>query len=145
MSTFQRLSAWVRHATLTVFIFLLTLIVPEKGKRMMFMTSLYVKMKGITPSTPQVLSPLVTDLHVASDARQLMFPANLKTVDWDNETLDKIQSVASSSDTDTDNALKSLCLAIVNSTPKLLQYGRKDDMVADMIRVVNITQRTSEA
>lgn len=140
MSIFHRFTAWLRHVLFNIFVVILSFVMPDNGKRMMFMTSLYVKMKGIVPTQPETLKPLVDDLQVASKPTELMFPANLIICDWNNDTLSKIQSAA-----DDYGNLKAVCMSIVNNTPRMLQYGRKDDMVADMIRVVNITQCHSEA
>jgi hypothetical protein len=124
--------------------FLLTItdwLLPANGKRMLFLTTLYTQLNNIKNPTPDQLTPLVNDLHLASKPQSLMFPASINLSIWDESTITEIKSGLQSRD---ESVIKSICIAIVNRTPERLQFGRKDDMVADMFSLLqhNVANNT---
>lgn len=131
----------LRSIGLWILLTLTDWLLPANGKRMLFLTTLYTRLNNIQNPTPDQLTPLVDDLHLASKPQSLMFPANINLSIWDESTITEIKSGLQSRD---ESVIKNICIAIVNRTPERLQFGRKDDMVADMFSLLqhNVANNT---
>lgn len=110
-------------------------ILPVHVRRMFFMTTLYVRLTGLKDPGAEQLKPLVDRLGVAKTVgpTAVVIPAMFEKLVWSKVALDTELSLLRSSNRDT---TKEVCLRIVNMTPSWMLYGRKDDMLADLLRLL---------
>jgi hypothetical protein len=119
---------------------LLGFLLPVHGKRMFFMTTIYVRLINLKEPQLTALRPLVEQLKVAAQAEALMIPAFFAKLVWHKAMATDIEGLK----TDNEIALRDYGMRLIGDTPKWMRYGRRDDMLSDLMRVVRVSHCSTQ-
>lgn len=141
-----------------LFVEILTAINTVHGKRIFFLTSLYYSVAKVHSFQKDTLLSISQKLRLLDQKLldkspnkldSLLLPAILHEVIWNEAQLDQcIKGVCPlhMPDETTDEAdIRRICYSIVDITPKFLQYGRRDDMVDDLVAMFKQLPTSGEA
>lgn len=133
----KTLNEKVQYALHASFLFLASMLLRDHGRRIVFVTTVYVHMTRITSFSRDFLDHLNEAMALAKTGSALEAPARLHEYIWDGETLDETIGQICGKDGLQCKALgpieiAKVCDAVVDATPNWLRYGRRDDMLRDV-------------
>jgi hypothetical protein len=112
----------------------LNALLPNHTKRTFFITTVYLNMTNLHEFKQETLAKLNEALTLAEDEAALTLPALLYQLglvgqeqglsQYSNEVIHHLQPE--------DEYLRDVCRAVLDVTPKWMQYGRRDDMFKDL-------------
>lgn len=118
---------------------LLGLLIPRHGKRIMFVTSVYLHLAGEKSPDRPVLIKLNEALKLAQTEEALLLPARLYQYFW-NERLEDVLCLYCPKEMLHGNVdpfqVAGVCNLLVASTPHWLRYGQYGDMVKDTMKAL---------
>lgn len=127
---------------------LLALFMPVHGKRILFITSVYLHVTNTRRPETSTLAKLNEAMRLAQDVEALLLPAYLYQLVW-NERLDQALGEAYGKNllSEPVDPLQTLqaCTEFVRSVPRWLHYGTYSDMVQDVAKVFENARRHHNA
>lgn len=110
------------------------------GKRILFLTTLFMQLAKLPAFQRETMAKFNQSLKLARTEDALMVPSQLHRMIWNGETLEQTIQDACGGDIfcttlNPEDASKA-CARIVDSTPQWLRYGRREDMVTDIMRLL---------
>lgn len=129
-------------------LFLMNHLLSGNGKRIVFLTTTYIKLHRESRTCPAKLEELNKRLHIARHVDALELPARMCDMVWGKDDLEK--AVCASCGMQrcnlitcnlSESNLKRACQAIVDAAPSWLRYGRQSDMIDDMVNLVREANR----
>ena len=139
MNKASQLSIWLLLPVYRLLGRLLSLIMPRHGKRIMFNASLYFELCKEHYPNQRTLERLNKSLKLAKDYNALMLPAKLHHLFWNkrlNELLHDINIPQMIYEQDPEQ-VDLFCSILLNTTPNWMRYGRRMDMVNDIVDILN--------
>lgn len=117
------------------------------GKRILFLTTLFMQLANLHSFQREYMARLNQSLKLARTEDALEIPSRVHGLIWNRETLDQTIHEACGGDLfcetlNPEDASKA-CGRIVDSTPQWLRYGRREDMVTDIMRLVASSREIS--
>ena len=125
----------------TSLMFLASVALRDHGKRILFVTTIYFQLGRFKNSPSDVLEKLNEAMALARSGSALEAPARLHAYIWDGETINQTIFQICGKDGVYCKILKpsdvaKACDAIVGVTPKWLWYGRREDMLSDLMKLL---------
>lgn len=110
------------------------------GKRILFLTTLFMQLAKLPAFQRETMAMFNQSLKLARTEDALEIPSKVHRLIWDEENLDQTIREACGGDIfcstlNPEDASKA-CGKIVDSTPQWLRYGRREEMVTDLMRLV---------
>lgn len=105
---------------------------PRYGKKLVFIASLFVGLKGKSSASVPGLTVLNEELKLASCTEALEFPAMFSQSIWGSCDLNHL----------TPGCVEDTSRDLVNHVPSWLQYAPIEQMVQDTMRVVTLARPT---
>lgn len=138
MKRFNDVFWYSLHASL---MFLASMALRDHGKRILFVTTVYIQLARFKNSPVEVLDKLNEAMALARTGSALEAPARLHAYIWDGETINQTIYQICGKDGVYCKILKpsdaaKACGAIVDVTPKWLWYGRREDMLGDLMKLL---------
>lgn len=123
---------------------LLTLVLPNHIKRLVFNTTLFMHLCRMQSFQKEAMHRFNQALELARYEDALELPAKLHQVIWNGETIEKSLCQVCGGDLmcqilSPDVATRT-CENIVECTPKWMQYGRREDMLKDVMKVMVVSR-----
>ncbi len=118
-------------------IHLLGLLLPNKIKRITYLTSLHARLVRDGVFQQELLSKVNQALHLAKDDKALEFPAHMHHRLWEDERIRPLFAHADFSQQvclPFDEA-KRISEELVDMTPRWLRYAQYQDMVVDTLKL----------
>ena len=110
------------------------------GKRILFLTTLFMQLANLHSFQRDAMAKLNQSLKLARTEDALEIPSKVHGLIWDRETLDQTIYEACGGDLLCESLrpeeASKACGRIVDQTPQWLRYGRREDMVTDLMRLV---------
>lgn len=127
---------------------LLNSILPNRIKRLLFISSFIAHIKKIDKPTTQLTEKINTLFNLSNDSRSICFPMRIEKHIWANIELDELFSakniVTVSEITKSKSQARIISEEIVRRMPNWLRYGSntaiKSDLVAVLINIDNLVQ-----
>lgn len=133
----QTVKVGFRHLLAIVGLYLLSIILPNRGKRIIMLTTLHARLVRDGVFHAETLQKLNDSLFLASSPTALTLPASIYGMVWDVEQLHSIlQEIDGQYDGDTCLLYadaKKVSQSIISLTPTWLRYGTVDDMLRDVM------------
>lgn len=123
---------------------LLTLVLPSHIKRILFNTTLFIHLGRVPAGDTGVLARFNQALELAKYEDALKLPAKMHRLIWSGETIEQSLCQACGGDMLcqilSPEVAKRTCENIVECTPKWMQYGRREDMLKDVMKVMVVSR-----
>lgn len=137
----------IKHPLKKLSLYFLRHSLTANGKRIVFLVTTYLKLTERDTPCKEELQRLNRALHLARTEDALLFPTRLTNLVWQQEILE--DAVCRECEMGTCQVLHHqttismamrACRAIVDSAPRWLRYGRRDDMYRDLVALVTLTR-----
>lgn len=119
---------------------LLSSCITSHGKRFMYIASLYTHLNQDQSPDAHNLEQLNQILSLVKDSEALLLPSRIHHLVWNKKQLrEKMRELVEESHLDEEGfneLLKEISTQIVDCSPRWLRYGRYDDMVQDVFKVL---------
>lgn len=128
-----------RHLIVLFGLYLLGLILPNRGKRLIMLTSLHARLVRDGVFHNETLSKLNQSLYLASSEKALELPASVYNQVWDAE---KVKTILTEIDGKYDGETcllyedaKKVSQSIITLTPAWLRYDTEEGMLRDVLNL----------
>jgi hypothetical protein len=130
---------------------------PNHSKRSLFITTVYLNMTNLPEYKKETLKLLNEALGIAGDESALVLPAVLyqeglvrHEQDLSKYSDDVVKHRAKNEDDESQRRAEAeyfqgVCRAVLEVTPKWMQYGRREDMFSDLCRVFKLLPDNKQA
>ncbi len=136
MQANQRQSHASKPIARSVMEFLLSKITSQHGKRILFITSLYFQVVRIERMKAEIITKLNEVMGLTTNEDALRFPATFRGVVWSNTDLTAaLNEEVLDKDISEDRA-REISEHVVDIAPKWVRYGRRADMVTDVMTLI---------
>lgn len=139
-SSDQRASSLVR----TIVEFILSKLVNQHTKRIIFVTSLYSRVSRLDKLQQSAVAKLNQVMVLASNADSLSFTTRFQNVIWNQTELNSILTPEMIARGLSDEQRRELSTRVVEMAPKCLRYG-KPNMIKDVQNLLSQLDRLSPA
>lgn len=112
--------------------FCLSKLLPKHGKRIIFISSLYVQVTQLERLKADVVSKLNTVMNLAHREEALHFPAAISQLVWRNSPVGNVLTKELLDQDIDDVKVREVSKKVVNLTPNYLRYGTPSDMEEDV-------------
>lgn len=133
----QTVKVGFRHLLSIVGLYLLSILLPNRGKRIIMLTTLHAQLVRDGVFHAETLQKLNDSLFLASSATALTLPASIYSSVWNAAQLQSIlHEIDGKYDGDTCLLYadaKKVSQSIITLTPMWLRYGSIDDMMRDVM------------
>lgn len=133
----QTVKGGFRHLLAIVGLYLLSILLPNRGKRIIMLTTLHARLVRDGVFHAETLQKLNDSLFLASTPTALTLPASIYGRVWDTNQLHSILNEIDGK-YDGDTCLlyadaRKVSQSIISLTPAWLRYGSVDDMMRDVM------------
>lgn len=123
------------------FVFLLSTLLPVRTKRVMFLSTLYTLLFSDTSNEmEEALHRINEQFRLVDNERAMELPILLRRVIWNEEQVEQCVSeqcdILEPTRMPNEAQLRAASERVLALTPKWLRYGRRDDMIGDVLSVL---------
>lgn len=130
---------WLKSIIVRVVYWLL----PKKGKRIVFLVALYMKLNNIHGKEYQSLLVLNDKLNLVDDTQALYLPALLYPRIWDIVNISFRHKTENNGILDS-NDIEGIVARIANSNYRLKKYGTVDELLSDIRKIIEFTLQEND-
>lgn len=123
----------VRNCIVNTFLALLPRLLPKRGRRAIFLTTLFVEIARLSAVHRDLLKELNTKLHIVNDVDALMLPAHLHDALWVKRNI-RIRTDREIQKEDIDG----LCLRIADEFQAWSRYGDREEVLNEIRHVIEM-------
>lgn len=145
MQANQRQSHASKPMFQSVMEFLLSKITSQHGKRILFITSLYFQVVRIERMKAEIITKLNEVMGLTSNEDALRFPAKIRGVVWSNTDLTAALSEEVLDKDISEDRAREISEHVVDIAPKWVRYGRRADMVTDVMTLIQSGRQLAAA
>jgi hypothetical protein len=123
---------------------LLEAAIPTRVRKIFFLTTIYMQVHRLPAHHDELLQPLYKQMRLAQFKNALMLPAMFSNLIWKDTTLQTflLELQTSADKEEVKDALhRQIALSIVNITPRWLYYGRRDDMLNNVVEMLSLSDK----
>lgn len=116
--------------------FCLSSLTSRHGKRIVFITSLYLQVMHIEKLRNEAVTKLNSIMHLAYDEASIHLPLVIRNIIWKGTNLSKELNYDLLEGELSDERAIEISKRVVEISPKWIHYGRNEDMVRDVFTLI---------
>ncbi len=113
-------------------------ILPKKGKRTIFLTTLFMKLNNITPGNFKSMQEFNNELHIVEDIGALKVPCHLFYPIWKDLDL-PIRKSEFRKEGFTDEEIYGISERIITMRSTMFKYGERSRILEDIFKIIKYT------